>query len=133
MRHARPIFMKQGREIYDHFQLSPAVRAGPFIIISGVIGRDASDQALPGEEDEYHAAFRMIGELLAEEGATFSDIVALDTYHVGDDLSAGLVVFNKVREQYMSAPHPAWTALGIAAIGIAGARAEIRVTAYLGP
>ena len=73
-----------------------------------------------------------IGRLLAVEGATPADIVALDSFHVSKDLVADLLVFNEVRAQYMQAPHPAWTAIGVAALGIPGGRAEVKVTAFLG-
>jgi enamine deaminase RidA (YjgF/YER057c/UK114 family) len=132
MRHARPIFESDDHAIYDQFQFSPAVRAGAFIYISGVVGADARGEAFPDAVDEYHVTFRTIGRLLAVEGATMADIVALDSFHISKDLIADLRVFNEVRAQYMQAPHPAWTAIGVAALGIPGARAEVRVTAFLG-
>lgn len=132
MRNARPIFATDDRTLHDQFQFSPAVRAGDFIHISGVIGADEHGRAFARASDEYHATFRTIGRLLAVEGATTADIVALDSFHVSQDLIADLREFNAVRAQYMQAPHPAWTAIGVAMLGIAGARAEVRVTAYLG-
>lgn len=132
MRHARPIFTDDDRSLYDQFQFSPAVRAGGFIYISGVIGADPQGRAFVDPVDEYHATFRSIGRLLAVEGATFDDIVALDTFHVSRDLIGDLRVFNEVRTQYMQAPNPAWTAIGVAVLAIDGARAEVRVTAFLG-
>lgn len=132
MRHARPIFESSNRELYDLFQFSPAVRSGPFIFISGVVGVDEQHCAFSAAKDEYHAIFVAIGKLLAVEGATMADIVALDSFHVSDDLIADLREFNEVRAQYMSAPHPAWTAIGVAGLAVPGARAEVRVTAYLG-
>lgn len=132
MRQARPIFANDDRALYDQFQFSPAVRAGGFIYISGVIGADAQGRAFASATDEYHATFRTIGRLLAVEGATMADIIALDSFHVSQDLIGDLRIFNEVRAQYMHAPHPAWTAIGVAVLGIPGARAEVRVTAYLG-
>lgn len=132
MRHARQIFDGDDRALYDQFQFSPAVRAGAFIYISGVIGTDAQGKACADPREEYHATFRAIGRLLAVEGATPADIVALDSFHVSKDLVADLLVFNEVRAQYMQAPHPAWTAIGVAALGIPGGRAEVKVTAFLG-
>lgn len=118
--------------MYDLFQFSPAVKAGPFIFISGVIGADARGWALPSAEEEFHAAFRTISALLEQAGATTADVVALDSFHVSDDLRGDMRVFNTVRAEYMSAPHPAWTAIGVSKLAVPGARAEVRVTAYLG-
>ncbi|WP_197277232.1 Rid family hydrolase [Sphingomonas profundi] len=132
MRHARPVFECEERALYDAFQFSPAVRAGSFIYISGVIGADEKGRAFPDAEAEYHATFRTIAALLACEGATTADIVALDSFHVSGDLVADLHIFNAVRAGYMGVPHPAWTAIGVARLGITGARAEVRATAYLG-
>ncbi len=132
MRHARPVFADDQREIYDLFQFSPAIRAGGHIIISGVVGADETGKPFANSVDEYHVTFRTIAHLLAAEGATMADIIALDSFHVAADLVAELRVFNEVRAQYMSAPHPAWTAIGVANLGIPGARAEVKVTAYLG-
>lgn len=132
MRHARPIFTSEDHAVYDEFQFSPAVRAGAFIYISGVIGVDAQGQSFADPVDEYHATFRTIERLLAVEGATLADIVALDTFHVSKDLVPDLRVFNEVRTRYMQAPHPAWTAIGVAMLAVPGARAEVRVTAFLG-
>ena len=132
MRHARPVFENDNHAIYDQFQFSPAVRAGAFVYISGVVGADERGKAFPSAVDEYHVTFRTIGRLIAVEGATMADIVAIDSFHVTKDLIADLRVFNEVRALYMQAPHPAWTAIGVAALGIPGARAEVRVTAFLG-
>lgn len=132
MRNAKAIFGNSNREVFDLFGVSPAVRAGPFIFISGVLGLDANGVAFKDPSDEYHAAFRTIVDLLAAEGATTADIVALDSFHVTDDLMADSQIFTQVKAQYMSAPHPACTGIGVASLGAPGARAEIRVTAYLG-
>jgi len=132
MRHARPIFASEDHALYDEFQFSPAVRAGAFIFISGVIGADEQGKAFADPVDEYHTTFRGIERLLAVEGATMADIVALDTFHVSKDLIADLRVFNEVRARYMQAPNPAWTAIGVALLAIPGARVEVRVTAFLG-
>ena len=40
-----------------------------------------------------------------------------------------LGTFMKVRDEFVSEPWPAWTAIGITELAISGARVEIRVTA----
>ena len=39
--------------------------------------------------------------------------------------------FMSVRDEFLSEPWPAWTAIGITELAIPGARVEIRVTAAL--
>lgn len=132
MRHAKAVFADEHRKVFDMFQYSPAVKAGPYVYISGVIGADERGCAFDTPEAEYHAAFQTILKLLDASGATAADIISLDSFHVTDDLIREMRTFNQVRADYMSAPHPAWTAIGVCSIAVPGARAEIKVTAYLG-
>ena len=78
-------------------------------------------------EEEFHNAWKKIGELLAEAGAGYGDIVECTTYHVNFHDHIG--VFSAIRDEYLSEPWPAWTAIGITELLVPGARVEIRVTA----
>ncbi len=126
-------FADGDRLVFDAIRFSPAVKAGPFIFISGVIGSQKGSRPFKDIGDEFRAAFDDIVELLAAAGSTVGDIVALDTFHVTDNFLDDLHKFNEVRENDMGAPHPAWTAIGVKSLAIPGAHAEIRVTAYVGP
>ncbi len=133
MRNAEAIFAPGDRSVFDALRFSPAVRAGPFIFISGVIGTREGRKPFDDITSEFVSAFDTIVALLGAAGATLADIVAFDTFHVTDNLLNDLYKFNEVRERYMTAPHPAWTAIGVASLARPGAHAEIRVTAYTGP
>ncbi len=133
MRNAEAIFLQGDRSVFDGIGFSPAVRAGPFIFISGVIATDDGGKVFEKIEDEFCAAFDNIVDLLGAAGATMADIVAFDTFHVTDKLLPDLYAFNEARKKYMGAPHPAWTAIGVTSLAIRGARVEMRVTAYIGP
>ena len=59
----------------------PAVRAGDFIFVSGQVAKDADGNMISGTiEEETRGTIEAIGRILAEEGATLSDVVRVTTY-----------------------------------------------------
>ena len=67
--------------------------------------------------------------LLAEVGLTFADVTEITSYHVG--LTAQMETFIAVKDAYVTAPYPAWTAVGVCELAIPGAVTEIQITARL--
>jgi 2-iminobutanoate/2-iminopropanoate deaminase len=62
----------------------PAVRAGDFIFVSGQVAKDADGNMISGTiEEETQGTIEAIRRILAEEGATLSDVVRVTTY-LGD-------------------------------------------------
>ena len=62
----------------------PAVRAGDFIFVSGQVAKDADGNMIAGTiEEETRGTIEAIRRILAEEGATLSDVVRVTTY-LGD-------------------------------------------------
>jgi enamine deaminase RidA (YjgF/YER057c/UK114 family) len=132
MKHAQVIVPEPLRRTYQHFHFAPAVRAGSTIYVSGQVGV-RPDMTVPDTlEEELEIAFRSLELVLAEAGAGLDDIVALDTFHVGDDFAADAQAFTAARLKHMSGPHPAWTAVQVASLLLPGLRVEIRATAFLG-
>ena len=87
----------------------------------------AGGQVPEDAEEEFHNAWKSVGAVLEEAGLGFDSIVEYTTYHV--DMQSHLGAFMKVRDQYLSEPWPAWTAIGTTGLAIPGARVEVRVTA----
>src|SRR5947208_15311111 len=59
----------------------PAVRAGDFIFISGQVAKDADGNMISGTiEEETRGTIEAIRRILAQEGATLSDVVRVTTY-----------------------------------------------------
>ena len=59
----------------------PAVRAGDFIFVSGQVAKDADGNMISGTiEEETRGTIEAIRRILAEEGATLSDVVRVTTY-----------------------------------------------------
>ena len=59
-----------------------------------------------------------------------ADVIELTSYHLR--LNELLPVFIEVKEEFFSAPYPAWTAVGVAELGVPGALVEVKALARLG-
>lgn len=126
MRVVIPEWMKP---IYDNFHYAPAVIVGDQLRCSGMIGI-RPDLSVPADPTEQITlAFENLRGLLGEVGLTFADVTEMTTYHVG--LSAQIDNFVAVKDTFVAAPYPAWTAVGISELAIPGAVVEIRITAQL--
>lgn len=113
----------QMRRSYEAFHYAPAVRHGDLVFCSGVIGEGESAEA------EFRNAWKKVGTILAEAGAGFADIVDSTIYMV--DLAANAPVMARVRDEFVLAPYPASTWIGVSGFVRPGARAEIKVIARL--
>ena len=118
-----------GQFMYDNFHFSEATRGNGFLLCSGVIGAGAQGKLPEDIREEFRNAWTGIGKVLKECGIGYGDIVEYTSYHVG--LHAHMNDFMSVRDEFLSEPWPAWTAIGITELAIPGAHVEIRVTAKL--
>jgi len=118
-----------GQFMYDNYHFSEATRSNGFLLCSGVIGTGEGGKPPEDIRAEFRNAWVGIGRLLAECNIGYDDIVEYTSYHVG--LQANIEDFMAVRDEFLSEPWPAWTAIGITELAIPGARVEIRVTAKL--
>jgi enamine deaminase RidA (YjgF/YER057c/UK114 family) len=110
----------------DAFHFSAAARANGLLILSGQIGANADGSPISAEE-EFRNAWQGIGAVLEEAGKSFADILEYTSYHV--NMHDHLGSFMKVRDEFISEPWPAWTAIGCTDLAIPGARVEIKVVA----
>lgn len=120
----------------SQFNYRQAVRIGDRVEISGQGGWD-TDFTFPASTlaEEIAMAFDNVERTLAEAGATWRDVVAIDTYHVptADD-SIGEEHMTVITEQFrkrLGDHMPLWTALGVKALGLAQMHVEIRATAVV--
>ena len=114
---------------YERNHFSQAVKSNGFMFCSGVIGAGPDGRVPQDMTEEFRAAFRGVLEVLALEGLDLTDAVEITTYHV--DMQDTLGAFFAVRDEFLSPPWSAWTAIGTTALAVPGARVEIRVTAQL--
>ncbi len=113
------------RRAYEAFHYAPAVRTDGLIFCSGVIGEGDSAEA------EFRNAWEKVGAILAEAGAGYEDIVDTTIYLV--DLAANAAVMARVKDEFVAAPYPASTWIGVSGFVRPAARAEIKVTARVRP
>ena len=107
---------------------SPAVRAGPFVFVSGQVPRDPVTGELIGTDVESQTAqvVKNLERVLKAAGASLSDIVSVIVYLENiEDWGR----FNTAYKALMPSPYPTRTALGA---GLHGFMVEISAVAYVG-
>ena len=124
------VVVPKGMEMaYEQFHFAPAVRTGRWLRSSGQLGTDENFAAIAEPEAQFAQAFEHVKSVLAAAKLDFGDVVELTTFHVG--LREHLGTFVAVKDRYLEAPYPAWTAIGVVELAVPGALVEIRVTARL--
>src|SRR5215475_3506959 len=108
-----------------HF--SPVLDTGDFVFLSGVTGARADLTVAADPETQIRDTFQFAKEYLEAANLTFDDVVEMTTYHV--DLRAHLKAFMSVKDEYVTAPYPAWTAIGVSELITEGTIVEIRLIA----
>ena len=116
---------------FAHFptewHLSPVLDTGDFVFFSGVTGTHPDLTVASDPQTQIRDTFEFLKANLAVAGLTFDDVVEMTTYHV--DLRKNLSHFTTVKDEYISAPYPAWTAIGVMELITEGTIIEIRVIA----
>jgi enamine deaminase RidA (YjgF/YER057c/UK114 family) len=122
---------------YDSYKFAPARRVGDTLYISGVIagvqpGGPADAEAF---KVSLRRAFQNLQRLLRAAGADFQDVAMINTFHVWDhpQVPGGrdghFAAFSAVKDEFMRAPHPAWTAVGTTGLLSDGGLVEIQMIA----
>ena len=109
---------------------SQAIRAGPFLFVSGQVPIDpATGELVQGTiGDQARRALQNIGEILKAGGASFQHVVRTTVYL--SDL-ADFPAMNEVYGTFFTVPQPARSTIQAAKLP-RDARIEIDVIAYLG-
>lgn len=125
-----------GEMLREKVHYQQALRLGDIVHISGQGGWDDQIRFPANLEQEIVRAFDNVERTLAQAGASWSDVVAVDSFHVptavgeiGDEHTS--VMVDEFRKR-MGDRAPVWTQVGVAALGAVGMRVEIRVTAVVG-
>lgn len=124
---------------YQQFKYAPARRAGDTLYISGVIAGPRGGQGRDAEafKDQVRSAFRLIEATLKAEGLTFADVVMVNTFHVWDGPGFSgardeqFAAFAAAKDEFMSAPHAAWTAVGTTGLLADDGVVEIQMIAHV--
>ena len=126
---------------YNAYTYAPARRVGDMLYVSGVIAGKAP--GVEGDVEAYKAglrqAFRRLERTLKQAGTSFDNVVMINSFHVFDSphfkgtkeehFNAVLAVKN----EFMKAPHPAWTAVGTTGLLADNGLVEIQLIAHVPP
>ena len=106
--------------------LSPAVRAGDFVFVSGTVPTDDQGQVVPGGiEAQTRAVFKRLEEVLALGGCTLADVAKVNVW-LDDPRDFGS--FNRVYMECFGEHRPARST--VESRLMIDAKVEIDVTAY---
>lgn len=112
---------------FDDWHFSPVIEADGTVYLSGVTAA-RRDKAISKEpEEQFHDAFYKLGVYLNAAGLGYENILEMTTFHI--DLKKHIAVFSKVKDDYVKAPYPAWSAIGVSEFIPENALVEMRIVA----
>ncbi len=113
-------------------------RIGPMVFVGGQLSADRHGNVLGKGDIEIQTqnVFENITRVLASAGATWKDVVKLNTYYVfdgeGDEIQDFWEKMTRVRLRYIADPGPAATAVRVAGLMYEGFLIEAEVVAIIG-
>lgn len=114
----------QNRAVWERWGFSEAVVRGDTVYLSGVVAGLREGETDPAAA--YDRAFRQIGAILERAGSSWDDVMEMTTYHTDITQIEGFVA---VKNNYVRAPFPAWTAIDVDRLVPPNGLVEIRVIA----
>ena len=124
-----PIVPAVWADFYEETHIPAAVRVGDTLRVTGHTGETADGVFSGNAEEQIRQVFRNITLTLAEAGASWRDVVEINSYHVGLLNQAEAVL--KVAAEFLEDPYPAWTAVGVTELILPEALVEISCVAVV--
>lgn len=115
----------EARRFQEQAGYADAVVHGDTIYLSGVVAGPAPGDT--GMEPAYARAFRHLDSVIRRAGATWDDVLVFDTFHKGP-MKAQIDALLPVKNRFIKAPFPTWTAVGVTELYEPTAITEIRLT-----
>lgn len=116
----------EARAFQEAVGFSDAVVHGDTIYLSGVVAVPVEGET--GLVPAYERAFARLDAILKRLGATWDDVIGFDTFHANGKMAAQLNELVVVKNRYITAPFPAWTAVGVTELYEPTAVTEIKLT-----
>ncbi len=110
---------------------SQAVRVGNRVETSGQGGWRDDGTCPEALHDEIAQAFDNLEHVLTLAGATWDDVISVNSYHMPIDTETYDIMCAQFRVR-MPNHAPIWTCTSVPNFGVAGMRVEIRITAIIG-
>lgn len=117
----------EARRFLEEWGFSDAIVTGDTVYLSGVVVGMRGDD--PDLQAAYARAFERIGVTLKRAGASWDDVVDITSYHT--DLTTQMPAIVAVKNRYVKAPFPAWTAIGVSRLIPDRGLTEIKLVAKL--
>ena len=114
---------------YQETCIPAAVWAGDTLRVSSHAGESPDDVFPEDPEEQVRGAFRNIATTLGAAGASWSDVVEINSYHVGLRGHADFLL--RVAGEFLEPPYPAWTPVGVTELWPPEAVIEIRCVAVV--
>jgi enamine deaminase RidA (YjgF/YER057c/UK114 family) len=114
-------------EVPERWHFAPVLDTGDFVFLSGITGVHPDSSLSADPETQFRDTFKFVALHLKAAALHFGHVVEMTSYHVS--LRKHLNLFLKVKDEFVGAPYPAWTAIGITELITDGTLLEIRVIA----
>ncbi len=124
-----PVVPAHWADFYAQTHIPAALRVGDILRVTGHTGETADGKFSIDSETQIRQAFINIALTLAEVGVSWSNVVEIDSYHVGMLNQSDAVL--KVAAEFLDDPYPAWTAVGVTELILPEALVEISCVAML--
>lgn len=127
------------KEGYDEYRYAAVRRVDNMLYLSGVVmgPRDKEATDVAGFKAQVRRGFERIKANLAASGASFADVVMVNSFHVWDSPNFTGTrdehwdAFYEVAADYIKAPYPAWTAVGTNGLLAKRGLVEVQMVARL--
>jgi enamine deaminase RidA (YjgF/YER057c/UK114 family) len=128
---SRQAIVSQGwQEFFDETNVPAAIRHGDTLYVTGHTGEEDDLTFSSDAGHQIRRTFQNIARTLAEAGADWSDVVEIVSYHVGLRSQADVLI--AVSKEFLAAPAPAWSAVGVTELWDEGSLVEISCVAIVG-
>ncbi len=115
-----------------------AYRAGDYVYLSGVVTGARNGEPIGAEtfKENLRLMFERADRTLNAADASLEEVVDIISFHIWDtelfegDKLAHLNAVAEVKKEFMPAPHPAWSAIGVSELLPDTGLIEMRMIAY---
>jgi enamine deaminase RidA (YjgF/YER057c/UK114 family) len=98
-------------DFYAETHIPAAVWAGDTLRVTGHTGESADGVFPDDPEEQTRGTFRNLALTLAEAGVEWAHVVEVTSYRVGLRSQQDLIL--EVAAEFLEAPYPAWTDVGV--------------------
>lgn len=129
---------EQQQQRNEPWGFAGAYRAGDYVYLSGVVTGARGGEPIDAEtfKENLRVMFERAEETLNAAGASLEEVVDIVSFHIWDtplfegDKFEHIGAVAEVKKEFMPAPHPAWTAIGVSELLPNSGLIEVRMIAY---